>query len=154
MKNVSKYFAATLAVLMLLVWSPAWAANEGAAETKSPSAAPSGMAASVGGLPIVYSFSATSAASEAAVTITTPAGFFPDYVRVIDDFDAATSLFCEWQVGMPAASAIVTAGATTAPSGAYITSNGITVAAGSIVIGTGCQVNSGNVLGLAIRYSK
>jgi hypothetical protein len=108
----------------------------------------------VGGCPLFFSTSGTSASSEAHVHITTPKGFYPDWVRVVDDYDATTPAFTDWHKAMVNPSAIMTSGATGAADGTTSTTNGITVSAGEIIIGTDTQINDGNYLVFAGRFSK
>ena len=83
----------------------------------------------VGGVPLVFTSYGTST-TPVAITVTTPKGFLPTYVRSMDNTATNPNTY-EWYYGMPAASAIVRTGATGVST--YISSDGFTVAAGSII---------------------
>lgn len=105
----------------------------------------------VGGLPLFYSFSATSEADDTDITITTPAGFVPDVVYVVEDYDTTPNV-CIWFKGMAEPSAVyITAGTGIIT---YVTTGAIDPASGSILIGQACQANSGLLVGYAIRYAQ
>ena len=108
----------------------------------------------VGGVPLFYSTYGASAGSEAAVTLTTPKGFYPDWIRVVNDRASATPIIYEWHKGMTNPSAISTAQATGARAGNASTTNGFTVASGSIILGTDVQINSGEYCVFAGRFSQ
>lgn len=104
----------------------------------------------VGGLPIFFSATYTDPGS-AAVTITTPAGFYPDYVLVCMN-EATNPNKCEWFAnGNANPGGVLTTGSSGITT--LLTTDGITVAAGSIVLGT--DVVNDNITGtvLAWRYS-
>jgi hypothetical protein len=105
----------------------------------------------VGGTPVAFGYNGTSASSEAAIAITTPDGFYPDWVLCVDDFDATNPSPTEWFVGQANPSCLLNTGSTGVVT--VLTTTGITPASGSITIGTGCQVNSGNYAVYAARYS-
>lgn len=105
----------------------------------------------VGGLPVFFCATYTDPGS-AAVTITTPAGFFPDYVVAVDN-TGTNSNVVEWMTGGNAnPGGTLTTGSTGVRT--YLTTNGITVAAGSIILGT--DVVADNVTGtvMAWRYTQ
>lgn len=153
MKNWKKYMALAgilavmLGVTFVAQFPDALAAQSGVVNTPTKDAG-------VGGLPLFVTFSATSKASEEAITFTLPAGFLATFVRVVDDYNASGSNICEWHSGMPAASAMVydfTSATAPVATAIYDTTDGITVTAGSIIVGVDCQVNDGDVWGMAFR---
>jgi hypothetical protein len=107
-----------------------------------------------GGVPLFYSASGISAATEAHVHLSTPKGFYPDWVRVYDDYDATTPASADWHKAGVNPSAILTSGATGAKDGTTSTTNGITVSSGEIIIGTDTQLNDGNYVVFAGRFSQ
>lgn len=104
----------------------------------------------VGGLPIFY-FTTYGDPSSASVTVALPAGFYPDYVRVIGD-ETTNPIVAEWHKGGNATPGGVLHSTTGTKT--LMTVNGINVASGLLTIGTDV-VNSG--IGGAImcwRYSQ
>ena len=104
----------------------------------------------VGGLPVFFCASYTDPGS-ASVTITTPSGFYPDYV-VVNMNEATNPGHAEWFVGGNANPGGVLVNSTTG-SRTLLTTNGITVADGSIIIGT--DIVNDNITGTvcAWRYT-
>lgn len=108
-------------------------------------------ATTVGGLPVYFTASWTDPGS-AAVTITTPTGFYPDLVLAIDNTGTNPNVYV-WQKGGNAnPGGIKMTGSTGVLT--YVTTDGITVANGSVVLGT--DVVDDNVTGTVhcFRYAQ
>ena len=137
-------------VLLVLALVIGFAGTASAVQTVALAA--QGRDTTVGGIPLMISFTATSEGSEAAITFTTTGGFFPDVVVIVDDYNATNPNVCIWQKGMAEPSALYITGSSGAFT--YVTTNAINPADGSIVVGVACQINDGNVVGYAIRYAQ